>query len=434
MRQGGIGEAWLAGLTLAFVCALPCQAEFRFEEFEERDFTYHDEYFISWLSFRPRLRHRWRWRDAAVGYFLTVGSLKSTEFYLDQRVRLRVPFSNHLTGEYRLIQTEDYDSRYTRNEVEAVLRVLRPERALPLTQTLGSTPRPDGLFAGATAELHPDKEFVDAGALVGYGTLRSSIRLDVVRPDFTYNQKNDENGEYEAAPWTFRARVRTDLPENMLRLRAWASYDTPLTLSLPQRDGLRFRFRKFEAGGAALWEPVEGVRLDLELRGESTRKRWRYTGGARPDQDLRRSAAWGVAQLEVDVAPAFGAHASRQDVVFASLFAHLLDEVTRGRTTAEVRLRRGEAYGELGYLLALPTPLDEWEGGIRVATQLGALSYRDQRPAEDIHSVGIKFLAKFGVGVEAFTQDQRAGFLVQATVRADEPSFGGANAQVLLRF
>ncbi|MCA8925462.1 MAG: hypothetical protein KDD82_26880 [Planctomycetes bacterium] len=427
----GLGFALLTALCGARVG----RAEFRGDELEPRGFEYHDEYFISYLSFRPRLSYRWQWRDAAIGYATTVGSLRATEFYLDQRVRLRIPFSDELTGEYRLIQTEDYDARYTRNEVEVVVRAFRPARLAPLSQTLGFTPMPDGLFFGATAELQAAKEFVDVGGVLGYATANSGIRLDVVRPDVLYNEKNDENGEFTEAPTTVRLSARSDLPESMVRVRAWASYDLPLQLSLPQRDGgLVFRYRQFTAGGAVFWEPWQGFRVDLEVQGEASRKTWDYASGAQPNRDLRRSALLGVAQFELDAEPFLGARASRGDLLFGSIFYHWLDEQVGRSDGVEIELRRSEAYAELGYLLALPTPLPGWEGGARAATQIGMLSERDVRPDDAKHTVGEKLLAKVGIGLEANSRGGRAGFLVQATIRVDDPSFGGANAQVILRF
>ena len=430
VRRAGVGFAAVLGL----VCVASAHAEFRFDEFKPRGFDYHDEYFISYLSFRPRLTHRWLWRDASVGYFTTVGSLRSTEFYIDQFARVRVPFSDGFTGEYRLVQTEDYDSRYLRNEVEVVLRWLRPPELMPLSETLGYTPRPDGLFLGASAMLEASKEFVDAGAILGYATAHSGVRFDAVLPDVTYNEKNDELAEYTEQPLTLRARLRTDLPNSGLRLRAWVMDDLPLRLVLPQREDLVFRYRKLTAGGAAFWEPREGLRFDLEVQGEETRKRFRYLTQAKPDADFRRRALRGIAQFELDVEPVFGARASRQDLLFGTLFLHHVDETTLRSDFVRERLRRDEAYGELGYLLALPTPFPSWEVGVRAATQMGVLSQRDVRPDIDKHTVGQKFLVKVGVGVEANSREERASFLVQATIRVDDPSFGGANAQVLLRF
>jgi hypothetical protein len=445
--------ATLACLAL-LVAPAPVSAEFRGDERGARSYEYNDEYFLNLFSYRPRLTHRWvwanagsaRWRwfwsDTALGYNVTAGSVRSDELYLHQEAIVRLPFSNNITAEYRFVESEDYDSRWLRNEVELLFRFFRPAYTLPLLDTVGRTPPEDGLFFGGQGLLDADKENADLGAVVGWRGDAFGVRVDLVRPDFFYNGKSKDASEYTSEPLTFRAKVGARLLGGDLELLAWFEDDLPLRLELPDEQEV-FRSRQLEAGFAARWTVTSGVRVDLEASAERTREGRRplltpsAPAGAPPppNEDTNREAARVFVAGEVDVAPLLESSSRAADVVLLGLHAHALDEDTRtpGRPRS-LEVTRGEVFAELGYVLGLPTFSPEYVFGLRVQTQNGFIGLRHVEPADGRHTVSERFMSKVGVGLEVvFREGLGLGFF-QFTFRVDEATFGGGNAQVMMRF
>jgi len=423
-------------LSFAFgaVLLLPGSAagEFRFDEIEPRSYDFNDEYFLNVYSYRPRITHRWKFRDAAIAYHITAGSLRSDELFLDTQATIRLPFFDHASGEYRFVETEDYDTRYRRNEVEVLFRVLRPDYRLPLSDTLGRTPELDGLFFGGTGVLAAEKELADLGFAVGYRDEIAGARLDIVEVDRWF-EKNKENAEYTTKPtWL-------DLLDEDLRIEAWFVNDLPLRLELPERNGgLVFRYRQLRAGADARWRVGEGVRADLELWLERTRKRRRAPNDPSffNTDDVDRAALKLFGQVEMDVAPLLQSSSRAEDVFFWGFHVHLLEEKTKYPRDLLMNqtIRRGESFVEVGYVLGIPSPSPEYAFGVRVATQNGFVSMRDVRPVQSKHTVTNRFLSKLGIGLEASFRDDAAYGFFQFTFSVDKLTFGGGNAQVMMRF
>lgn len=437
--------AALAIAALALV-QTTAHAELRRDEIGPRRFDYNDEYFLNLYSYRPRLTHRWVWADAAnprwrwfwsstaVGYTVTAGSIRTDELYLHQEAMVRLPWTNNLTAEYRFIESEDYDTRHLRNEVEVLFRFLRPAYSLPLLDTLGRTPPEDGLFFGGQGLLDADKENADIGGVLGWRGDWFGIRLDYLAVDYWFNDKNDERAEYTSGPGTVRAKVGAQLLEGDLEVLAWYEDDLPTTLELPEEGDLRFRFRQQELGFAARWRVAPGVRADVQAWAERTHERRRSPDpGVNDDVDREALRVWLAG--EVDVAPLLGSSSRFRDVVLLGAFFHHLDEETVGAlTTPDMTIRRGEAFAELGYVLGLPTFDPDYVLGLRVQTQNGFLSMRDVRPAENKHTVTERFLSKLGLGLEVVFREGLGLAFFQFTFRVDQATFGGGNAQVMLRF
>lgn len=436
------------GLLLAAVAPTSARAEFRGDEIGPREFDYNDEYFLNLYSYRPRLTHRWAWGNAAsprwrwfwgntaVGYDVTAGSTRSDELYLHQEAIVRLPWSNHITGEYRFIESEDYDTRYRRNEVELLFRFFRPDYSLPLLDTLGRTPHEDGLFFGGQGLLDAEKENADIGWVLGWRGDWLGVRLDYINVDYWFNEKNDRLAEYTAGPGTLRAKVGALFLEGDLELLAWYEDDLPTTLELPEEGPLRFGFRQQEVGFAARWLVTPGVRADVQAWAERTRERRRSSQAAELNDDVDREALRVWLAGEVDVPPLLGAGSSRvRDVVLLGAHLHHLDEETVGIVTApDMTIRRGEAFAEVGYVMGLPTFDPEYVFGLRVQTQNGFVSMRDVRPAEGKHTVTERFLSKLGLGLEVVFREGLGLAFFQFTFRMDQMTFGGGNAQIMMRF
>ncbi len=433
MSGGRVGLA--VSLLLLGLAPRPAAAIFRFDEVRPRDFDFNVDHFLNVFSYRERLTHRWRWQDAAMGYRVTAGSLTSDELYLSHEAVVRVPFAGPLGAEYRFVETEDYDARWARHEVELALRFARPDYRLALPATLGRTPPLDGFFVGGLGLLDADKEFSDVGLILGWHDGRKGLRLDVISPDFFYEGKADAGSEYTSAPYTFRARGDVALLGGDLWAQAWVEHDLPLRLVLPQDGDLVFRYRQTQAGLDVRWRAAPGVRLDVTAWGERTRKRRRAFSRPADSDTVDREAFKGWAAAEVDVAPALASSSRARDVVLLGAHVHLLDEDTDALVAARDQVqRRGEAYLELGYVLGLPSPHAELEWGLRAQAQNGFLGLRDVREETGRHRVTEKFLSKLGLGLElVFREDLVMGFL-QFTFRVDDLTFGGGNVQVMMRF
>lgn len=426
--------------ALLFVPAAPAEAIFRFDEIEPRSYDFNDEYFINIFNYRRRITHRWHRRDAALGYSITSGSLNTSELYVDQRATIRLPWGDNVSTEYRFIEWEDYDAHYQRNELELLLRFFRPIGLEPLGNSRGRTPRADGLFFGGLGVLDADKEFADLGVSGGYRDETWGVRLDAWAPDFFFNGKNEERGEYTSGPYTFEVRTWLDLLEGDLKLSAWFQDDLPLRVILPERQaGLTFRYRQLRTGLDLSWKADEDVRFEFELWAERTRKRRRARNDPDPfgTDDVNREAIKIFAQGEFDVDPLWGDGASRDaDVVMLGAHLHLLNEITKhpllvGQTET---IRRQESYIEIGYVLALPSFDDDVHFGVRGSLIGGMLSWRDVRPRLFKHRVTEKLLAKLSLGLEVDVLDELGVGFFQLTYRVDDLTFGGFNVQVMMRF
>lgn len=441
-------RAAAGALALLLLTAAPGLAEFRDDELDPRDFEYSDDNFINVFSYRHRLSHRWRWANAAsprwrwfwsdnaLGYQITAGSLTTDELYLHQEAIVRLPWSNNITGEYRFIETEDYDERYLRNEVEVLFRFFRPAYSLPLLATVGRTPPEDGLFFGGQGLLDAEKWHADIGWVAGYRGATFGIRLDVIQPDYWFNAKNPEDAEYTTEPLTLRAKVGALLLDGDLELLAWFEDDLPLRGQFPERGDIVGRYRQLEAGAAARWRVTPGVRLDADVYGERTRKRRRSTTVAELNDAVNREAGRFHVAGEVDVVPLIGSSSRGFDVVLFAVAGHGLNEQTYARNPAAVPMtvRRGELYVELGYVLGLPTFDPEYVFGLRMSTQNGIASLREVQETLGVHSVNRRFLSKIGLGPELELRNGLGVAFFQLTFRVDELTFGGGNAQIMMRF
>lgn len=436
----------LALLALLLV-ATPATAELRGDEEGPRDFDYNDEYFLNLFSYRWRLTHRWQWGEAArvpwrwmwggtaVGYHVSAGSVRTNELFLHQEAIVRLPFSSHLTGEYRFLETEDHESRYHRSEVEVLFRFFRPPDATPLLSTLGRTPPPDGLFVGGQGLLDADKENADLGLVLGWRGDVLGVRLDVIRPEFFYNGKVKDGTEYATEPLALRAKAGLNLLDGDLELLAWFEEQLPTRFERRRGDQVTFRYRQRQGGLAARWWVAHGVRAEVRGWAETTRERQRSRPAPALDRDIDRDAMQLFAQAEVDVTPLLASSSRARDVVLLGAHVEALDETARRLLTGpETVLRRGGGYAELGYVLGLPTFSDEYRFGLRVATQNGFISMRDVRPDEDKHTVTRRFMSKLGIGLETLLHDDLGYLFFQLTFRCDQLTFGGGNAQVMMRF
>jgi hypothetical protein len=426
--------------ALLFLPATPAEAIFRFDEIEPRTYDFNDEYFINIFNYRRRIEHRWHRRDAALVYSVTSGSLRTDELYVDQRATIRLPWGDNVSTHYRFVEWEDYDARYQRNELELLTRFFRPVGLEPLGNSRGRTPRADGLFFGGLGVLDADKEFADLGLAAGYRNETWGVRLDAWAPDFFFDGKNKERGEFTSAPYTFELRTWLDLLKGDLKLSAWFQNDLPLRVVLPERqEGLVFRYRQLRTGLDAAWKYSEDVRFDFELWAERTRKRRRAYDDPDPfgTDKVNREALKIFAQSEFDVEPLWGDGASRDaDVVMFGAHVHLLNEITRHPllTDQTETIRRQESYLEIGYVLALPSFDDHVGFGFRASLIGGMLSWRDVRPRLFKHRVTEKLLAKLSLGLEVDAFDDLGLGFFQLTFRLDDQTFGGFNVHVMMRF
>lgn len=420
-------------------------ARFRFDEVELRPYDLDGfDYYLNVASYTPRLLFRWMWddgwEDAAVGYTITAGSLTSDDLYVDQRARVRLPFTDFLSAQYEYVESEDFDGRYRLSTVQLLFRFFRPADRAPLTATPGWTPRADGLFFGGTGVLDRFKEFADIGWTLGYRNNWFGVRGDLLRPDYFFNVKADGEAEFSGTdPMTLSGQTWFALLGGALRLHGWWVETLPFELEIPEQDALRLRWRKRRVGGRIAWHVAPGWRADLTVWGENLLRDKREDLDSDPlaRDDTERDVVRGLLQIEHDVPTLIASGSLPADTILFGIWAQHLDERTeRPLLPAERRkiVRRGEAYVDLAYVLALPTFHQQVGWGVRLGTTTGFLSIRDVDPVLNRHRVSERFLSKINAGLELHFRGGHGFALLQLTWFASDNTFGGGNAQVQMTF
>jgi hypothetical protein len=387
---------------------------FRQDEIEARDFDYSDEHMGQVLAFRHTLDATMDWkqwradvRRAPYGgaYRITVGSLTNEDFYLEQEAfGSLATLEGRLRLRYRLVVDEDFDSRYVRNLVEADVRIY------------------EGLFAGVSAELHADKEFIDFGLALGYEHERFLLRLDAVFAELTFNDKSAEDARFRRYPRTFIARAEAR-PTDELSLGMFAEVSTPLELESFER---RFRFGmvKDRVGLYALWQD-DGLALGLEVGFERAHKR-RFDQGGSPlggDLDVERKALFADlrARLSLDderrVSLDLGAHVVRLD--------ETADATDPGASTFD---DRAEVYGSVGLHL-----LPELAGDLDRSFAITPTLYVGLADVADETESRRHLVVNLAPRIEALPRE-RLRIVLNPMMHLHDLTFGGGNVQVVFAF
>jgi hypothetical protein len=247
------------------------RAVFRDDEIEPRDFSYNNEYFLNIHSYQPAPDWESMWERGERGYLISVGSVRSDEFYLRQELKFHVPISESFGFHFDLLEDEDFDTRFLRNRV-AVTFAPHEEWTI---YALGE---------GTSAKEDND---------IGIGTIHSSDTLGMWEIQLTAVDFNEDKGkqgrEFRDDAYGLLVRNRISLSEN-LTLGGGIDYQLPMTLKEPV-ETLEFRFDKRQYHGWLRWRTGEESSLRLSVNGEVTSKNTQYQNPAPPsDQKLSRNA------------------------------------------------------------------------------------------------------------------------------------------------
>lgn len=265
-------------IFLVFFCLLQSssfaqswnRAVFRNDEIDPRDFTFNDEYFLNLQSYQywPDWEEKWDASDS--GYRITVGSVRSDEFFLHQEAKLHLDITEHFRFHYDLLQHEDFDTRYLRQ---------RPTLVFPFHEKLTA------YAFGEGSQLKQDND-IGVGA-VFHPAARHWWEVQYTATDFN-EQKGKMGRHFNGSTHAFMLKNRVPLTEDLL-VGGSLEMQEPLTLIDPA-DDLRFRFRKSLYSAFIEWRTHEENFLALHLSGEDSGKQNRYSDPATVDRNLNRNA------------------------------------------------------------------------------------------------------------------------------------------------
>ncbi len=473
----------------------PSNVVFHQRLLRDRRFDYNEDYFLNVFSYRPRYPLRVVSRLASTGYALSIGSVSTSEFVLDQAARMRLPFANWLMGEFDFSQTEDWDERYVRatGDVTVLIPGTGPSDVAKPLQLLSNTPPPWGVFAGASGELNAFKEFVDAGIFLGYRNKFVGGRFDLLFPASFYNEKNKSGAELDGMPLAFLGNFEAAFGEYGPFASAWFGYQPRVTGKFPA-DGFRHAAIEKARGGFEVIVPFgRALVFDIDVVAESTGKLRSYTATPELDDRFRRDA--GQVWLEANVylgegrevqdagaieadrrepsddslARPWGARPARErggigpelssrghvvprdvlarttpanwattDVLELGLHGQYLHEYTQPRgglsltPVQTARTFRRELYAFVGYVLTLPSLAEGL--AFHPALYVGYLLSKEvERDPTQARDRDEGILAKVNTAVEYRFRDN-VSVVGNLTFRIDTPEFGGGNVQVIFRF
>jgi hypothetical protein len=246
------------------------RAVFRGDEIEPRDFSFNDEYFLNLLSYRPWPDWQSIWAGSERGYLLTVGSVRSDEFYLYQAAKLHLDVAEGVRFHYDLLEHEDLDSRYLRH---------RPTLAFPFHEQW---------TVYAFGEGGPVKEDNDVGVgAIFHPGPHHRWELQLTGVDF--NEAKGKEGRRFSQD-AYAALLKNEIPiSEKVRVGSAVELQLPLTLVDPG-ENLTFRFKKRLYEGYLRWRTGDRSELFFDLSAEDTGKDTRYSSLTPTDQRLSRNA------------------------------------------------------------------------------------------------------------------------------------------------
>lgn len=394
--------------------AAPARAQFRGDERFPRAFAYNSEYFFQSESFEYPTwwDEAWAWGDT--GYRMTLGSVKTDEFYLRQEGKLSYPLLSWLRAGYRYVEDEDYDGRYRRHLVR-----------------MDAAPFP-WARAAAFAELSSFKEWIDLGLeLRALAPGRASARLALTFVDATFNRKAGELGNYERKPYSLLAEVRVIEGAGfhaLVRLEA----DLPLRLN-DREEGFVFGFERYRAALETRAVLLPRLTLRFLFEGETCRKRWEYASYTDPgDPPDPREERFGREAFEARCDLVWRLGVTTDHLVSAGLWIRQLREAHRHPHDAveDVRLTKRDA----AFYLRV-----RWDAGLGFfflpALYVGPVwhrrHYTHDPGRDDERSVPLNSKINLAAG---FRFSEHAVLLGSLSFALDRAEFDGGQASFVLSF
>jgi hypothetical protein len=381
------------------------RAVFRGDEIEPRDFTFNDEYFLNLLSYRPWPDMLSAWSASEVGYLLTVGSVRSDEFYLHQEAKIHHPVMEGFRFHYDLLQHEDFDSRYLRQ---------RPALVFPVHPSWT-------LYALGEGQALKEDNDLGVGAFYHPGPgHRWEVQFTAV--DFS-EDKGKEGRHFRRDAYGVLLKNEIPLGED-LSVGSGIELQLPLTLVDPGED-LRFRFHKRLYDGFLRWRTGEQSELVLEVSAEAAGKESEYTAPAPADQRLDRNAFRSGMEYRFNLEEPFPARCRTGFDYF-----HFRERSRfPGSAISDEKLERNEftLYGALSYAL----------GGrcyFRPALYIDYVSHNRLFPMDNFRNDRFNGIqSKLSTALEIrFKETVR--LVINPNLDLDQMNWGGGNVQFIALF
>jgi len=247
----------LAGLVFCPVslCSAWDPEPFRREDaIRGRDIEYNQESFLHRFSYRFRPSHERRWNRRRQGLRGSVGSVRSSEFYVFEELRKRWELDDSLFVDFFHKSDEDFDGPYMRT-------------LTGIGACLGA-----GWAASVSGEFEAQKENIDVYADMAWENAQGSrFRAAVVAPDATFNAKSD-SGSYTERPLTLFSESLW-CGESGSELGAWLNLNLDVDLDLPE-ESLFFTYGQFSAGGSGSLPLGSKWRVSVEGEGGQGDRTW----------------------------------------------------------------------------------------------------------------------------------------------------------------
>jgi len=239
-------------IAMLFTCQFPTLGHedgYRGDETELRNFEYNGEYFLNLLAFSFDREWVERWHESKRGYRTTVGSVRSTEFYFFQELKVEFEPVKNTFFNIHYLQSEDFDSRYEKTRLE--FRHLIKKKWV----------------IGVQTELSPFKENDDLGFSIGY---KNKLRLSYNMPDFQFDRKSDEGETFIRSPKTLRLQLMLN-PFERVNLYLDVGRNMPMEQE-SLKDQFRFSYEKTFYRGMVTYQLRENTWLQFLFNGEETDK------------------------------------------------------------------------------------------------------------------------------------------------------------------
>ena len=397
-------------LLAATLISAPAGAQegFRTETVQDRTFDYTDTYFLDVLTFLPPEDWQEEWDASASGYRLTVGSVRTNEFYLDEQMRVEADVTRWLRARIHLFQREDFDSRYTR------------------LLTGGDINLTDRFSLGSYTTLLPEKEEMDIAFVASYVVDRSDyLSLSINLVDALFNEKSDSNDRIGGEPFTVKLRGRVR-PANDWTLAFNVGRDFPLRVEF-RDDGFDFLHRK-SFYSTRLSGPV-GDRWGLVVRldGENGERQRDYDDPMHLDNmeqerdHFRFRMEW-TRRLRGDFTASAG---------FDYFYLYEATRFVNDPAESErMLLREATVYGAL----RIPLPFVADGFALRPGLFVSHFSDEDLFPGNPGRTDEVDGIRSKVVTAVEHKIPGRVRLLLSATWRTDKFSFGGGNVQVQITF
>jgi len=281
-RGGGILFLLLPCAFLAF-SATPLAAQswnravFRGDEIDPRDFEFNPEYFMNVrsYSFAPDWEEAWQGSDK--GYRLTVGSVRSDEFYLKQQVKLHLDVTEKVRFHYDLLQDEDYDTRYLRHRAALVL---------PVHDNWS-------VYGLAEGTAYKEDNDLGAGAIYTRGP-HNWWELQLTGVDFN-EEKGMDGRHFSKDAYGLLAMNEIPVSESVF-IGGGIEFQLPMTM-VDQGEDIEFHFDKKLYDAYLGWRAGGETEVRVFAGGERTGKNSDYFVDNASDQRLDRHSFGGGAEV-----------------------------------------------------------------------------------------------------------------------------------------